>query len=112
MQPIRTRRILRTAAPSRVAVDETAITIGTDRHWVSAAIDLETKLLLGVSVSRRRGTDPAAEFLGQLAEKHDVSEPTFLVDGMGYPTALARCDLRGHLDYAMRNLIENCPIST
>ena len=91
---------------SRVAVDETAITIGTDRYWVYAAIDLETKLLLDVSVSRRRGTDPAAAFLGQLAEKHDVSETTFLVDGMGYPTALARCDLSGHLDYVMRNLIE------
>ena len=95
-----------TAKPSRVAVDETAITIGTDRYWVYAAIDLDSKLLLDVSVSRRRGTDPAAAFLGQLAEKHDVSETTFLVDGMGYPTALARCDLSGHLDYVMRNLIE------
>lgn len=25
---------------------------------------------------------------------------------MGYLTALARCDLRGHLDYEYRNLIE------
>ena len=41
-----------------------------------------------------------------LAEKHDISEATFLVDGMGYPTALARCELSGHLDYVMRNLIE------
>ncbi len=41
-----------------------------------------------------------------LAEKHDLSETTFLVDGMGYLTALARCELRGHLDYVDRNLIE------
>ena len=37
-----------TAKPSRVAVDETAVTIGTERYWVYAAIDLETKPLLGV----------------------------------------------------------------
>ena len=57
-------------------------------------------------ISPRRGTDPAAEFLGRLAEKHDRSEATFLVDGMGYLTALARCRLSGHLDYVERNLIE------
>ena len=92
--------------PRRVAVDETAVTIGTERHWLYAAIDVETKLLLGVRLSERRGTDPTAAFLGQLAEKHDFSETTFLVNGMGYLTALARCDLRGHLDYVERNLIE------
>ena len=95
-----------TAKPSRVAVDETAVKIGTEQYWLYAAIDVETKLLLGAVVSERRGTDPAAEFLGRLAEKHDFSETTFLVDGMGYLTALARCDLRGHLDYVERNLIE------
>lgn len=66
--------------PPRIAVDETAILIGTDQHWLYAAIDIETKLLLGVSVSRYRGTDSATVFLGQLAGKHDVSETTFLVD--------------------------------
>ena len=66
-----------TAKPSRVAVDETAVTISTGQHWLYAAIDVETKLLLGAVVSERRGTDPAAEFLGWLAEKHDLSETTF-----------------------------------
>lgn len=54
-----------TASPSRVAVDETAVKIGTEQHWLYVAIDVETKLLLGAVVSERRGTDPAAEFLGQ-----------------------------------------------
>ncbi len=71
------------AQPSRVAVDETAVKIGTKQHWLYAAIDVETKLLLGAWISPRRGTDPAAEFLGRLTEKHDLSEATFLVDGMG-----------------------------
>ncbi|MFC7010031.1 IS6 family transposase [Halalkalicoccus salilacus] len=90
----------------RVAVDETVVTIGTEQQWLYAAIDIETKLMLGVRIFDRRGTDPAAAFLGQLAEKHDLSKTTFLVDGMSYLTALARCDLRGHLDYVDQNLIE------
>lgn len=80
--------------------------IGTEQHWLYATIDGETKLLLGAVVSERQGTDPAAEFLGRLAEKHDSSETTFLVGGMGYLTTLVRCDLSGHLDYVERNLIE------
>jgi putative transposase len=95
-----------TAKPSRVAVDETAVKIGNEQQWLYAAIDVEMKLLLGVRLSQRRGTDPAATFLGQLAEKHDLSDATFLVDGMGYLTALARCDLGGQLDYVERNKIE------
>lgn len=34
------------------------------------------------------------------------SETTVLVDGICYLTALAWCDLRGHLNYVERNLIE------
>lgn len=49
---------------------------------------------------------PASAFLSELKEHHDLSETEFLVDGMGYLTALAQNDPGGHLDYAMRNLIE------
>ncbi len=67
---------------------------------------MDSKLLLGVRVSRWRGTRPASAFLSELKERHDLSEAEFLVDGMGYLTALARTDLGGHLDYVTRNLIE------
>ncbi len=90
---------------SRGAVDETAVMIGIERQWLYAAINIETKLLR-MSGSPRRGTDPAAAFLDRLTEKHDLPKSTFLVDGMGYLTALARCDLHGHLDDVERNLIE------
>jgi transposase-like protein len=73
---------------------------------VYAAIDLDSKLLLGVDLFDRRGTDPVTEFLEQLAEKHDLSNTEFLVDGYGYLTALFRLDLSGHLDYVDRSLIE------
>jgi transposase-like protein len=32
-----------TAKPSRVAVDEAAVQIGTEQNWLYAAIDVETK---------------------------------------------------------------------
>ena len=41
-----------------------------------------------------------------LAGRLALSEATFFVDGICYLTAPARCDLRGHLDYVERNLIE------
>lgn len=48
----------------------------------------------------------AAAFLSELKDRHDLSETEFLVDGYGYLTALARCNLRGDLEYADRNKIE------
>ena len=95
-----------TAQPTRVAVDETAVKINGEWSWLYAAIDLDSKLLLGVDLFERRGTDPATEFLRQLTEKHDLSDTEFLVDGYGYPTALFRLGLSGHLDYVDRNPIE------
>ena len=71
-----------------------------------AAIDVETKLLLDITVFSRHGTDPAAAFLHGLTEKHDVEDAVFLVDGFGYSTALSRLGLSGRLDYSTRNLIE------
>ena len=95
-----------TAAPSRVAVDEAAIRIGCEQFWLYAALDIDSKLLLGVRVSRWWGASPASAFLSELKERHDLSETEFLVDGMSYLTALAKTNLDGHLDYVTRNLIE------
>ncbi len=65
-----------TASPTRVAVDETAVKINGEWSWVYAAIDTDTKLLLGIEVFDRHGTDQAAAFLADLAEKHDLSDVT------------------------------------
>ncbi|MDT3437552.1 IS6 family transposase [Haloarcula sp. 1CSR25-25] len=94
------------AQPTRVAVDETAVKLNGELSWLYAAIDLDTKLILGVDVFARRGTEPAATFLRELNEKHDLSDAVFLVDGYGYLTALARIGLSGRLDYVDRNQIE------
>lgn len=44
------------ASPTRVAVDETAVQVGTEWYWLYAAIDLDSKLLLGVHLSPRRSS--------------------------------------------------------
>ncbi|ELY63011.1 integrase catalytic subunit [Natrinema versiforme JCM 10478] len=106
VRPIRTLRVLRTAKPSRVAVDETAVKINGEWSWLYAAIDIETKLILDIALFGRHGTDPAAAFLHQLKEKHDLSEAMSLVDQFGYRTALSRLGLSGQVNYTERNLIE------
>ncbi len=96
-----------TAEPDRVAVDEKQIQLEEEqRVWLYAVIDVETKVVLHVKLSESRGTDPAAEFLRELKEKHRVEDAEFLVDGMGYLTALARTGLSGDLNYSERNLVE------
>ena len=85
--------------PFRVAVNITPVKIGSEQQWLYAAIDVQTKLLLRVWITPRPSTDPAAEI-------RDLSEATFLIDGMGYLTALARCGLFGYLGYVEQNLIE------
>ena len=66
------------AAPTRVAVDETAVKINGEWSWLYAAIDIDSKLLLGADLFERRGTDPATEFLRQLTEKHGLSNAELL----------------------------------
>ena len=77
-----------------------------EARWLYPATDTESKCILKVDVYRWRGTDPAAAFLHRLTEVHDLDNAEFLVDGVGYLTALARHNLRGHLDYNDRNYIE------
>ena len=60
----------------------------------------------GVRLSPWRGTTPAAAFLSELKERHDLSEAELLVDGFGYLTALSRTDLSGQLEYTDRDKIE------
>ena len=47
------------ATPSQVAVDEKRIEVDGEKKWLYATIDIESRLLLEVDVSSRRGTDPS-----------------------------------------------------
>jgi len=70
------------AEPARVAVDETAVQVGTEWYWVYAAVDLDSLSLL------------------------DVAETEFLTDAYGYRTALSRSGLSGQVEYSDRNHVE------
>ncbi|QIO20860.1 DDE-type integrase/transposase/recombinase [Haloarcula sp. JP-L23] len=98
--------LCRPLKPSRVAVDETAVQIGTEWYWLYAAVDLDSLYLLAIAVISRHGTDPAAAFLHGLTEKYDVSETEFLVDAYGYRTVISRLGLSGRVEYSDRNHIE------
>ena len=74
--------------------------------WLYAAIDVDSKVVLHARLSRNRGTEPATTFLRELKEEHRVGDAEFLVDGMGYLTALAKTDLLGDLNYSERNIVE------
>ena len=96
-----------TAEPDRIVVDETEIQLENEQNaWLYAAIDVDTKVVLHARLSWHRGRDPAEEFLRELKEKHRVSHAEFLVDGMGYLTALARTDLSGEFRYTDSNIVE------
>lgn len=92
--------------PSRVAADEKQTEVDGETKWLYAAIDIDSKCILGVEVYSRHGTDPAAAFLHRIKQNHDVVDTEFLVDAMGYLTASARLNFRSHLDYNNRNYIE------
>ena len=96
-----------TAEPDHVAVDEKQVQLAEGEDvWLYAAIDVESKVVLHARLSPRRGTKPATQFLRELKEKHRVADAEFLVDGMGYLTALAKTDLDGDLNYSERNIVE------
>jgi len=90
----------------KVLLDQTAIRINGDWSWLYAAIDLDSKPILDATAFGRWDTDPAAAFLRDLDEKHDLSNAVSLVVGYDHLTALARTGLSGQLEYTDRNHIE------
>ena len=58
-------------------------------------------------LSRWRAACSTSAFLCELKEQHELEETEFLVDAMGYWTALVRTDLGGWVEYRYRNLVKN-----
>ena len=72
----------------------------------SAAIVVDSKVLLDAEVFGCRGTDPAAAFLHGLTGRYGLDDTEYLVDGLGYLTVLSRLDLSGGPDKHHPNHIE------
>jgi transposase-like protein len=67
-------------SPDQVAVDETVIRFEGDRWWLYTAVDPATNELLHTKFEPVRNDGLAARFFGELREKHNVDDATFLVD--------------------------------
>ncbi|WP_152039505.1 IS6 family transposase [Salinigranum salinum] len=81
--------------PNQSAVDETLIRVNGQRHWLLAAVDLDTNQFLHVRLLQTRTTQLTVPFLRELREKQQVSDVTFLVDDVHHlKNALDRFDLR------------------
>jgi transposase-like protein len=68
-------------SPDHVAVDETVIQLSDEQYWLYAAVDPETNEVLHTTLETTTTKVLAHSFLAELAEKHDVSDAVFLVDG-------------------------------
>jgi putative transposase len=91
----------------RVTVNEKLVKVDGYKKWLFAAIEIKSKLLLGLNVFSCHGSDPMAAFLYRLTENYDNSETEFFGSAGGYRTARPRYDLAGHLNYKAQNHIEN-----
>jgi putative transposase len=91
-----------------VAIDETVIRINDKHFWLYAAFDPPNNNLLHVQLFHSTTTVTTRIFLRELAEKHDIENSLFLVDGAKHlQTALRRCGLRFRVTkYGNRNSVE------
>jgi putative transposase len=75
--------------------------------WLSATINVDIRIVLHTRISWHRGRDPAEQFLGELKEKHRVSDAEFHINVIYYLTCLAWTDLSGGFKYIGRATIRN-----
>ncbi len=68
-------------SPAKIALDETVVKIDGESHWLFAAVDPETNVILHVGVYTARTTVSTKWFLNELQEKHDIDNAEFFVDG-------------------------------
>ena len=67
--------------PDHIAVDETVIQLNDEQYWLYAAVDPETNELLHTRLEPTTTKVLAHSFLAEVAEKHDVADAVFLIDG-------------------------------
>jgi transposase-like protein len=67
--------------PDKIALDETVVKVNGERFWLYAAVEPETSAILHIRLYPTRNIVTTKMFLRELAEKHDVEDAEFLVDG-------------------------------
>ena len=96
------------ANPNQIAVDETAIRLNGQRHWLYAAVDPDTNRFHHVRLFQTRTTQLTVLFLRELRDKQQVKDVTFLVDAATHlKAALDRLGLRSRVcRHGNRNSVE------
>jgi transposase-like protein len=91
-----------------IAVDETVIQLNEERHWLDAAVDLETNEFLHVRLFQTPTTERTMLFLRELREKVPVTQATILIDAATHLIrALERLGLRFQVcRHGNRNAVE------
>ena len=95
-------------SPDHIAIDETVIQINNKKFWLYAAVNPQNNQMLHVRLFHSTTTIATEMFLRELAEKHDINDSLFLVDGAHHlQTALRRVGLRFRYEkYGNRNSAE------
>lgn len=94
--------------PNQVAVDETVIRINGQQYRLHAAADSDTNEPLHLRLFSTTTTALTEIFLGEIRQKHDVEDATFLVGGANHlQAALHRAGLRFQTErHGNRNSVE------
>jgi transposase-like protein len=67
--------------PDEIALDETVVKVDGERFWLYAANGPDTNVIHHVAQYFTRTVATTKMFLADLAEKHEVEDAAFLVDG-------------------------------
>jgi transposase-like protein len=67
--------------PDTIALDETVVKVNGERFWLCAAVEPETNVILHLSLYSTRTIVTTKLVLRDLAERHNVDDAGFLVDG-------------------------------
>jgi transposase-like protein len=67
--------------PAKIALDETVVKVNGERHWLFAAVEPDTNVILHLRVFSLRNLGATKQFLRELREKHDIENAEFFVDG-------------------------------
>ncbi|MBA3977182.1 MAG: IS6 family transposase [Nitrosopumilus sp.] len=89
---------------SEYVIDETVIKIGSELIWLWVAIELESKEIIGTSISKERNMFVAEHFLSNIVDKHG-QHPVSTDGGTWYPQACQFLKLKHHLHSAYEKSI-------
>ena len=85
-------------------IDETVLKVGPEYVWLWVAIEVETKEILGISISKERNMFVAERFISSLIKHHD-RHPISTDGGTWYPQACRFLKINHHLHFSYEKSI-------